>query len=68
MCNKTKELKELSKVRARLVQAEALLKNLEFLRFFNQKCPVCFGWNASPQGETPRAHQTGCPLNAFLRE
>ena len=36
--------------------------------FNHRRCPVCAGWNCSPNGETDFAHRKDCQVGSVLKE
>jgi hypothetical protein len=48
--------------------ALTVLRQIEFLPFFHDQCPVCHGWDAKGSGETPRRHTKDCALAKLLKE
>ncbi len=58
--------KELADLRQWKADAVVVLKQVEFGIPGSRKCPSCFGWNASDNGETPLQHTKECPLAKLL--
>ena len=57
--------RELAAMSGRAGRAEEILGILEFSGY-QRKCPLCAGWNMSPNGETPKVHMKSCELGRIL--
>lgn len=51
-------------------QREGLLEVLKAVQFgfMLKRCPICAGWNMSPNGETDKVHTKYCPVAVAILE